>query len=253
MPSGICGRLPCYRNKSRCFIPMAFYDSSATYDSGLRYDEVTPNPKKKMAKPKLELKKKTDAELGPYGESIVTAMTGNANFTTPTPALGAVTAKLASFNAAVADSVAKINAARLATVVRETERSALETLLTQLAGYVEAATAGDEAKILSAGMQVRSALAPVGPLPAPLNLNATAGDNEGHIDLTWQPVAGSSSYEVDCKLHTDAAAWERVKSVTASKLTVEGLNPGALYTFRVRAIGSAGAGPWSDEAVRRAP
>ena len=39
---------------------------------------------------------------------------------------------------------------------------------------------------------------------------------EGQMDLSWQPVPGSSSYEVDCKLHNDAAAWERVKSVTAS-------------------------------------
>jgi hypothetical protein len=153
----------------------------------------------------------------------------------------------------VADAIGKQNAARMAIVVRETLRGELETMMTQLAGYVEAATAGDESKILSAGMQVRSAVAPVGPLPAPLNLSATAGDMEGHMDLSWQPVAGSSSYEVDCKLHSDTATWERVKSVTASKLTVEALTPGALYAFRVRAIGAAGAGPWSDEAVRRAP
>jgi hypothetical protein len=73
------------------------------------------------------------------------------------------------------------------------------------------------------------------------------------MDLSWQPVPGSSSYEVDCKLHSDTAVWERVKSVTASKLSLDSLTPGALYAFRVRAIGSAGAGPWSDEAVRRAP
>jgi hypothetical protein len=233
---------------------MSFYDSAfSTYDSGLRYDEATPIRKKMMAKPKLELKRKTDTELIAFAQSIIAAMTGNAIFATPTPALPGITTKITAFNTKLADFVAKTNAARQAAVDKETLRSDLETLLTQLAGYVEAASAGDESKILSAGMQVRAAVSPVGALPAPANLNATAGDMEGHIDLSWQPVAGASSYEVECRLHTDTAAWARVKSVTASKLTVEDLTPGALYAFRLRAIGAAGAGPWSDEAVRRAP
>jgi hypothetical protein len=54
-------------------------------------------------------------------------------------------------------------------------------------------------------------------------------------------------------LHTGDGVWQAVKSVTASKFTVTGLTPGAVYAFRVRAVGAAGVGPWSDEAVRRAP
>lgn len=62
------------------------------------------------------------------------------------------------------------------------------------------------------------------------------------MDLSWQPVTSSSSYEVDCRTHADPVVWSRVKSVTASKLTVESLTPGVLYAIRVRAIGAAGAG-----------
>lgn len=233
---------------------MAHYDSGFLYDGMARYDVAEgPLPKKKMAKPKLELKRKTDTELASFASTIVTAMTGNANFATPTPALPGLTTKITEFNARVADSAGKNNAARQATVDRETKRTELETMLTQLAGYVEAATAGDESKILSAGMQVRSAATPVGAMPAPANLSATAGDMDGEIDLSWQPVDGAGSYEVDCKLHNDAAVWVRVKAVTASKLSAADLTPGSLYAFRVRAVGAAGEGAWSDEAVRRAP
>lgn len=232
---------------------MAYYDSTTTYDSGARYDEATPNLKKKMAKPKLELKRRTMSGLSDYVASIVAAMTGNTNFTTPTPALAAVTAKLTQYNAALADSTAKTNAARLATSTLETRRAELESIVTLLAGYVEAASNGDELVLLTSGMQVRSTGAPLGAMPAPASLSATAGDMEGEVDLSWQPVEGAGSYEVDCKTHTDAGTWERTKSSTSSRVSVEGLTPGVAYAFRVRAVGAAGAGAWSDEAVRRAP
>lgn len=232
---------------------MAFYDSTATYDAGLRYDAPVPNLPKKMAKPKLELKKRTLSGLSDFVASIVSALTGNPNFATPTPPLASVSAKLAEYDTALAESIATSNAARLATSTLEQRRSELEALVTHLAGYVEAASGGDELKILTAGMQVKSLGAPVGPLPAPGNLNATAGDNEGTVDLGWEPVEGAVSYQVECKLHTDAGVWEAVKTVTSSKMTVPSLTPGTLYAFRVRAVGAAGQGPWSDEAVRRAP
>lgn len=233
---------------------MANYDSGVFYDGVARYDAAEgPIHKKKMAKPKLELKRRTDTELAAFASSIVAAMTTNAAFASPTPALATVSAKVTEFNTKVADFIAKTNAARQATVEKETKGAELETTLTLLAGYVEAASAGDESLILSAGMQVRATGAPLGPLPAPTNFEATAGDMEGQVDLGWPPVAGASSYEVDCKLHNDTAIWQHVKAVTASRLSVTGLTPGALYAFRVRAVGAAGEGPWSDEAVRRAP
>jgi hypothetical protein len=88
-----------------------------------------------------------------------------------------------------------------------------------------------EMKIVSAGFQVRTPAAPVGELPTPGNLAATAGDNDGKVDLAWNAVAGASSYEVECKINTDAGTWQAVKTVTASRLTVE--KPHARHRLRL--------------------
>jgi hypothetical protein len=93
----------------------------------------------------------------------------------------------------------------------------------------------------------------VGDLPAPGDLTANVGDDEGEIDLGCDPVTGAGSYEWQCRLHADGNAWQPAKTSTTSKITLTGLTPGALYGFRVRAIGAAGPGAWSDEASKRAP
>lgn len=61
---------------------MAFYDSIATYDRGLLYDDTSsPQPnRRKMAKVKLGLQKLTPDQKVDQANTIKTAMTGNANF-----------------------------------------------------------------------------------------------------------------------------------------------------------------------------
>jgi hypothetical protein len=236
---------------------MPSFDSGARFDSDLFYDAgpmppLIPKPKR-MAKPKLELKKKNDAELETFAQGIIAAMTGNANFPTPTPTLASVTAAIDAYSGTLQTITARQASLREAFSLKDQSRSALEQQLTFLANYVEIASQGDEAKIESAAMSVRSPSVPVGVPSMVMNLAPTAGDFPGTVDLTWDPTTGASSYEVQCKLHEDAAQWSTFKIVTASRITVDGLTPGLLYAFQVRAVGAAGPGPWSDEAVKRAP
>lgn len=183
------------------------------------------------------------------------AMTGNPLFPSPLPSMAEASAMVADYEAAVADFLAKSQALRLAMSIKESKREALQALLTGLAGYVQAATAGDASGILSSGMQVRSGVAPVGDLAAPGDLSARVGENEGEVFLVWRRLSGARSYEVEwaTQEHREARKWQRAGVVTAAKLRVTGLTPGGVFVFRVRAIGAAGAGAWSDEAVRRAP
>lgn len=237
---------------------MPSFDSGARYDSNLFYDAGPPMPPlipkpKRMAKPKLELKKKTDPELENFAQGIVAAMTGNANFPTPTPTLASVTAAIDAYSATLQTITARQAALREAFTQKDQSRAALEQTLTYLANYVEIAAQGDEAKIESAAMGVRAPATPIGIPAMVMNLAPSAGDFPGTVDLTWDPTTGANSYEVQCKLHQDTASWSTYKIVTASRITVDGLTPGDLYAFQVRAVGAAGPGPWSDEAVKRAP
>ncbi len=234
---------------------MATYDSGLRYDSGIRYDEETASNRKHiMSKPKLELRFKTDPELLSYARAHITAMTGNVNFPNPTPAAPAFLATANSYEAGLNEADAKAAAAQTAISAKDGLRALLETALNQRANSVEISSGGDETKILSAGFSTRAPSAPIGAMAQPANLRASMGDLAGEIDTQWDAVRGAKSYILDCRTHgATPGPWAQVKILTSSKFTVTGLVPGQEYSFRVRAVGTAGEGPWSDEAVKMAP
>lgn len=240
---------------------MARFDSAAFFDAGFRFDEAVPpviaNRRKArlMPKFKLDLANKTPDQKITLGGNHVTAMTGNAAF----PAAGRVPTD-AQFQAALdalqtshADVAAKKTAWKQAIETRDAAEDAFDVTLTSRAAYCEAAKPDDDAALASTGLPMRGDPVPVGDLPAPGNLAATAGDQDGEVDLSCDRVGGARSYEWQCRPHTDATAWQPVKTSTVTKITVGSLTPGTVYAFRVRALGTTGQSPWSDEAVKRAP
>jgi hypothetical protein len=243
-------------NRVNAIKPMATYDSGARYDSGVRYDEVsavTTKPKK-MSKPKLELKSKNDTEVLAFARAHITAMTGNPNFATPLPPAPAMLALADGYEAGLNDWLAKNQAAQAARSAKDDLRELLEQGLTQRANYVEIDSGGDETQILSAGFSVRAQAAPPSAVGQPANLRAAMGAMTGTIEVAWDTVKGAKSYILDCRTHgATPGPWAQVKILTAPKYAVTGLTPGIEYSFRVRAVGAAGEGPWSDEAVKMAP
>ena len=237
---------------------MARFDNNERFDSEIRYDETAfppPQPESNiMAKQvKIGLKRKPNTVIIDKAKALVTAIDGNPNFPTPNPTL-------VNFQAAIDLAEASLNAR----IVGETEQAArvakenedvraLYGRIVALANHVQDVSGGDEQKILSAGFAVRDQPSSPQPLAVVLDFLATAGDDAGEIDLTWSPVKYARGYQVECKLHNDAGVWAPVKFGTKSKMTVTGLTSGTTYAFRMRAVGSAGEGPWSDESVKLAP
>jgi hypothetical protein len=137
--------------------------------------------------------------------------------------------------------------------VRDAKEAAWDVGLTSRATYYEAATPDNLEALASVGLPLRSAPAPIGDLPAPENLRGTPRDIAGQVDLRCKSLKGAGSYEWECKLHTDAGVWAHVQISLGASIRVTGLTSLTQYAFRVRGIGSAGPGAWSDEFVIRAP
>lgn len=241
---------------------MASYDTGAQFDAGQRFDQAGPGPvlppspkTKRMNKLKLELQKKSVEEKLAMGLTHITAMTGNANYPAATRVPTDAQVQAAQDDLAAKKAAADTaEAAWKATIAaRDVSEINWDTVFTARANNCEAVTPNDSAALATAGFPLRSSPTPIGNLPAPGNLRATMGDLEGQIDLIWDAVKGASSYIVECKEHETAQPWTQTKLLNQSRMTVTGLTSGKIYAFRVRALGSNGEGPWSDEAVKMAP
>lgn len=88
----------------------------------------------------------------------------------------------------------------------------------------------------------------------PQLLNATSGDTNGEIDLTWEPVTGAFTYVVQkCHYAKKPVRWTHIDIVAKSSFTVTKLKTGHKYWFRVAAVGRKGQGQWSCPVQKKAP
>jgi len=109
---------------------------------------------------KLALTGLSPAKLIEKARAIIVALTGNANFATPTPTLLEVTAATDAVEAADADVLN--NGGKKDYLARDMRVQTLRDLLTLLGAYVQVTSGGDPEKILSAGYGLRKAPEPVG-------------------------------------------------------------------------------------------
>lgn len=206
-----------------------------------------------MPRVKLNLKGLSALEKIAKARQIVTALTGNASFPTPTPPLTKVTAAADALETAYADTQTARQIAQTKTSIQHDKEDELETLLRQLASYIDSASGDDESAILSTGLDVRGAASATVPT-APTALTASDGDMEGEIDLHWDSVKGARSYIIERSEDPNkAASWAHATVAAKSSATVNGLTSGTRYWFRVAAVFSSGQSGWSDPSAKIAP
>lgn len=233
------------------------WDGPGRWNPLFRWDQVLPPPKKKgatMAQVKLETQNLTDGEIIASGLAIHTAMTGNAAFPNPCPPLVAF---LGLVNAADTKRTAYEAAVLTAEMLRVEKDAAIGELTQAMscqAGYVGSASGGNAALILSAGMQVRNTPSPVGEPAQVANLRVIANSLAGALAVDWDKVYGARSYEVETSVDPlGPDTWGNRKTVTGSRTKLTGLPSVTRCWVRVRAIGAAGPGAWSDPAVKTVP
>src|SRR5262249_32810360 len=134
-------------------------------------------------------------------QAIVTAMTGNAYFLTPTPPLATLTAKITASPTAQRAALTKTQGAA---PTRDSTKRAPVKDMSHLCANVQLIAAArpgqEEMIILSAGMSIKR----VTPRK-PRSFTATDGSVTGSVDLVHPPVVGrKSSY---WQWSTDQKAW----------------------------------------------
>ncbi len=198
---------------------------------------------------KIDLEGLSPIETVERARNHVVSMTGNIVTPTPIPALALVTAAADALEAA--DLIYQSNRGRLDLLARNERWRELRELIKDLGGYVQAVCGGDAEKITSTAFGVRALPSPPELMPAPGNLRAVPTTKLGEIRLRWGGVRNKKSYVIQW---TDGdplveANWTLMDITPKNFYTRTGLDRNKTYSFRVLAVGAAGAGPASDIAV----
>jgi len=226
---------------------------ASTWDNGFwdsgSWDETGGSLPYKKMKVKLNLAALTYDEVADLSDNIHTAMVANAaTFTAPNPSMPTLATGNTTLRNAIATRIATLSAADTALQSLQAAAAAQRGLLSQEGSYVENKAAGNAAIIALAGMGVRAAQAPVGPMPKVLNLKTTTSDHAGALDWMCKPVKGASAYIVQiCTADPLVEAnWHYADTVVKSSGTLNGLTSGKVF-LRVCARGAdAQNGAWSD-------
>jgi hypothetical protein len=188
-----------------------------------------------------------------YGRRLITGFTNNPNLPNPNPTVAALTAVTDALEASFNDARAARLVAKTKTQLQDDQLEAFRTTVSLLASYVDNASGGDATIIESSGFAVRATPTPVGPLPAPTNLQATPGAHKGHAALRWGALYGAKSYLIERADDAPELKWGFLASSTKREAEVNSMISGKTYWHRVAAVGAAGQGPWSDPVPMLAP
>jgi hypothetical protein len=187
----------------------------------------------------------TDTKLCIKANHITTKMTDNPNYTTPSPALTLIST--ASDNLLKAINKA-LNGTKEDTVIKNNLRTILEELLRQESDYVQQASGGDEAVILSSGFDVTRKPSTIGTLDKPTGFTIKIGENKGIVIASCDVVKDAAFYEFAyTKAPATATSVWVSKSSTRRKTSISGLNSGEQMVFRAAGAGSDPSRVWSDE------
>ncbi len=181
---------------------------------------------------------------------ILSAMTENVHFPTPSPSLLEMEEILNAYSEALThcktrDSV-KIS-------LKNERKALLAEKLHMWSYYVLLTSNGSESKARSSGFTIVPVPGTRPPLEKPSSLVITNGINHGEIICTGKRVVGAASYIYEYAtlegMTTDA--WNRIAS-TKTKQKINNLTRGVLYYCRMGAIGTNNQLVYSDITSRTA-
>ncbi len=241
---------------------------SARYNSGVKYGAAryrslnpeTPQKPKHMAKIKYTVSKQNVTQLVAQAELSAGKVAPASPATPPLPNMAAKTAALlVKSDAAKADELAYTEAKAGLVALKAAAEASRDELRAEHTSYVaalESEAKGDPVLLTATGYPITGeATATTHPPGKVMNLNLTWSDADGALDGSNDPEElATSGYEVQVTtVDPVAGPYQTVLHPRASRWELTGLSSGQRVWVRVRAIGTKGAGPWSDPATKIVP
>jgi hypothetical protein len=207
-----------------------------------------PNRQTMKSKVNLMIAKMTIEQLVAFALNIVSKMTANSNFATPSPALSAITTATNALQTAY-DNAQGGGPAQ--TSLMHQKRTALELLLTALGHYVEDrandpvnASTGPEAIILSSGMNIKHIS-----LRQKQVFSVQHGESQGSVVLkAAKIIRGTHEWQYTNDIN-NPSAWVAVTPTIKANVTISGLERFKAYYFRHRIVSASGYSEWENSGV----
>jgi hypothetical protein len=183
-----------------------------------------------------------DSELSGFSITVVTKMTNNPSYPTPTVALGDITTANNTFAAAI---TAAAQGGTQLTAAKNAAREVLVSLLRTQAAYVESIAQGDLTVLLSAGFWNTATERTRKPLLKPVILDI---DNFASTQLMVKAGRLDNARSYEARVRVGDQEWKSVGVFTKSRgMLLPGLIPGTMYDVQVRGVGGTlGYSDWSD-------
>ena len=191
---------------------------------------------------------RSEAEIVALAQNIVAGLTANAAIYPAPPVLPAdMQALVDSFNTLCDDSVAARAASEQATATKEAGLEEVVNGMQSILRYAENTVNFDDDQLKLLGWGGRHGRTPLDPPGQPRTLEAPQ-QGEGWLFLDWKkPTDGGTVavYKIE-RREMPAGAWQEVKTVFESEVTLTGQDRGKELEYRAIAANKAGDGPSSN-------
>jgi hypothetical protein len=190
----------------------------------------------------------SDADIVARATAALTGLTGNSNFPTLPVDLATFNTNITGFSALISESM---DGSKKVISQKNKQREVVIKNLEMLGRYVQVTANGDPAVFTSSGFQPASITkTPPAPLPLPVIKSVSQGAISGEIVVQVQPIPKAISYEIRYGAVVNGAppsSWtSKVTPKTRPPIGFQGLTPGTVYAFQVRAQGKVGFTDWTD-------
>ena len=177
-----------------------------------------------------------------FVRNVVTLMTGNANFETPSPALEAITRAANNFASLVEQA---LNGDRIVIKARNAARVVLLNLMRQLAAYVQGHCQDSVAILATSGFENIKPKSPSTIPAVPANPRLSAGRVSSTLIFRFGRDKNVNNFSIQTA-DDSAGPWTDWGLSSRARVVLENLTPLKLKWARARANGSAGSSDWSE-------